>query len=119
MGAHKKLSSSYKYLEELAELTLCPRWHRKPSHSQVRSVTMQWQNKIAKYAAKVQREKEKGSTIKSEPAPAERRKNVVNNKVKIEEEGTNDKVCPQTLSLLQMLKNYSVRSLSPVLLLQM
>lgn len=38
-------------LTELAALTLCPRWHRKESHSQVTEVSQGWANDITRYAA--------------------------------------------------------------------
>ncbi|KIN01421.1 hypothetical protein OIDMADRAFT_145489 [Oidiodendron maius Zn] len=40
------LKISYLYLEELAFLTLCPRWHRKPDRSQVGLVARRWRQKI-------------------------------------------------------------------------
>lgn len=40
------LKISYLYLEELAFLTLCPRWHRNPDYSQVGLVARRWRQKI-------------------------------------------------------------------------
>jgi hypothetical protein len=40
------LKSSYRYLEELAFLTLCARWHRRPERSQIGLVTWRWRQKI-------------------------------------------------------------------------
>jgi hypothetical protein len=40
------LKGSYRYLEEVAFLTLCPRWHRKPEYSQVGQVARRWTQKI-------------------------------------------------------------------------
>lgn len=42
----RPLKDSYRYLEVLAFYTLCPRWHRKPGYSQVREVTLRWEEKI-------------------------------------------------------------------------
>lgn len=103
MGAHKRLSSSYKYLEELAELTLCPRWHRKPGYSQVRSVTMQWKSKIAKHAAEIEREQQLATKIESKRALAEIRNNLVRIRMDLEEDANKDKVCPRIISLLPVL----------------
>jgi hypothetical protein len=96
MSTLRKLSSSYKYLEELAELTLCPRWHRKPGYSQVRSVSRRWQNKIAK----IEREQEKTAMVKSD-ALADMTKNIDNMIKRLEE--IHNKVCSQFRSLLQTL----------------
>lgn len=40
------LKDSYHYLEDLAFLMLCPRWHRKPGYSQVGQVARRWRQKI-------------------------------------------------------------------------
>lgn len=45
----KSLKSSYLYIDDLAFLTLCPRWHRKPGYSQVTSVSQRWRLMIQKY----------------------------------------------------------------------
>ena len=116
MGTHKMLSSSYKHLEELAELTLCPRWHRdKPGNCQVQSVCMKWRAKIAKYEAEVEMEQEKAAMIKSERALAKLRKTVDDIKVKLEEEEVTNKVCSQLLNSSQRLTGISRRPLISVL----
>jgi hypothetical protein len=45
----RKVSSSA--LEDLAFFTLCPRWHQKPSHSQVRSLATKWEAILRDYRA--------------------------------------------------------------------
>lgn len=99
MNSNKKLSISIKDLEKLAGLTLCPRWHRKPGYSQVRSVSLEWQTKIATYEAKIERQKEKAAMIKSERALAEVKKNSIDIKVKLEEEESYEKVCARLHNL--------------------
>lgn len=99
MDTLSKLSRSYKYLEELAELTLCPRWHRdKPGHSQVRQVCIRWRAEIAAFKAEMERDEEKAAMIKSKRALAKLRKDVSDIKVKLEEEEVSYKVCPQKLN---------------------
>jgi hypothetical protein len=103
MDANKRLSSSYKHLEELAELTLCPRWHRKAGYSQVRSVSNQWKRDIADYAAEVEMEREKAAMAKSKRALSKMKDSVVEIKIELEEEATNYKVCPPVLKFSQQL----------------
>jgi hypothetical protein len=103
MSCYEKLSSSYKDLERLAGLTLCPRWHRKPGYSQVRSVSLEWRTKIATREVEFERRREGVAMIKSERALASVRENVSNIKVKLEEEEINDKVYPQLDTLTQIL----------------
>ena len=114
MSCYEKLSSSYKDLENLAGLTLCPRWHRKPGYSQVRSVSLEWRTKIATHEAEFERKKERAAMIQSERALASVRKNMSNIKAKLEEEETNDKVYPQLDTLTQILILHSVRFLPPI-----
>lgn len=103
MSCYEKLSSSYKDLERLAGLTLCPRWHRKPGYSQVRSVSLEWRTKIATHEVEFERRRERVAIIKSERALASVRENVSNIKVKLEEEEIHDKVYPQLDTLTQIL----------------
>ncbi|TAQ89334.1 hypothetical protein B7494_g2349 [Chlorociboria aeruginascens] len=44
-------------LKELAGLTLCPRWHRKPGYSQVDEMSYKWQVTIEEYMAHRMQEK--------------------------------------------------------------
>lgn len=99
MDTRSTLSYSYKYLEELAELTLCPRWHRdKPGHDQVRQISMRWRAEIAAFDTKMEREKKKAAMIKSKRALAKLKKDVNTIKVKLEEEEVENKVCFQNLN---------------------
>lgn len=50
MNSHRAWESSFPYLKDLAYLTLCPRWHRKPGYSQVESVSARWRAKITECA---------------------------------------------------------------------
>jgi hypothetical protein len=115
MDSHKKLSSSRIYLEDLAGLTLCPRWHRKPGYSQVQSVTTRWKRDIAEYAAEVEEEQERATKVKSRVL-AEKKKTEVNIKVKLDKDV--DKVC-QIINLLPTLMIDSARPLLPILWLPM
>jgi hypothetical protein len=56
MDQCKSLKNSYQYLEELASITLCPRWHRKPDYSQVGAMCRRWQLAISEYDRMVMRE---------------------------------------------------------------
>lgn len=61
------LTDSYRDLEELAFLTLCSRWHRKPSHSQVGQVATRWRQKIQQFERE---EEEIAMMARSRPALA-------------------------------------------------
>lgn len=57
MDRQKKLRSSFKHLEELAILTLCPRWHNgdHPANSQVSQTEDRWRSLIAQHERKLAR----------------------------------------------------------------
>ena len=92
MDRHRKLSSSYKYLEELAELTLCPRWHQKPGYSQVDSIAAQWRRTISKFAVKMEREQEKAAMAESKRALKAMKESIVEIKLELEEDEIKEKV---------------------------
>lgn len=56
MDCCKSLKGCYQDLDELAYLTLCPRWHREESHSQVDQVSRRWRIVIAQYEKRLQDE---------------------------------------------------------------
>ena len=113
MSCYEKLSSSYKDLEKLAGLTLCPRMHREPGYNQVHRVSLEWRTKIAMYGEEFERKREKAAMMKSERALASVRENLSNIKVKLEEEEANNKVYPQSDTVMQILMLHSVRFLPP------
>ena len=111
MGAHKKLTNSYKYLEELAELTLCPRWHRKPGSNQVSIVAKRWKMIISERAVKVEREKENAAISKSKQALAEKKGSIVETKTKLEKDALGEEVRLELSCVLKMLTIDSYRPL--------
>lgn len=105
------LKGSYRYLEELAFLTLCPRWHRNPGYSQVALVTLRWTQKIQ------QREKEEAEmamTFAMKQAIARKAVAAEEVKVTIKEERTGKVTCMSlAIHLSQYLTLWSSRSLLP------
>lgn len=74
-----KSSSVSSELPELAYLTLCPRWHRKPGYSQVADVVQKWQRTIKTYCASTTPTRIETSTSRPSPriaTPSRRRANL-------------------------------------------
>jgi hypothetical protein len=67
MDRCKNLKSSCHYLDELAALTLCNRWHRQPGHSQLQSMTGRWRLMIKQYQREEELESMRGmeNTVKA------------------------------------------------------
>jgi hypothetical protein len=81
----KSLKSSYRYLDDLAFLTLCPRWHRKPGYSQVTSVSQRWRLMIQQYEAE-EAYLEWSTTVKVEQSLPGRKAAAQRMQVKVKEE---------------------------------
>jgi hypothetical protein len=56
------LKSSFPYLEELASLTLCKRWHH---DAQTEQVSMRWKSMIREYARDLKRERERVAALRT------------------------------------------------------
>lgn len=91
MDRCKNLKSSYEELDELAYLTLCPRWHRKPGYNQVDDVSRRWRLAIAQYEKLVQDDVFRSSIRRTNRQPAESKKTVM--VFKDEREVVTSKVC--------------------------